>query len=77
MHMFNAIKRNNTLSSQMTPSFVCEMKIRRLLCMLGRLTLPLVLSLAGREEFIVKTGWEELRQVWKASLPWRYDYCLE
>lgn len=35
------------------------------------------LGVAEREEFIVKTGWEGLRQVWRAKLPWRCDHSNE
>lgn len=32
------------------------------------------LGVAGRGEFIVKTGWGGMKQVWRAKLPWRCDH---
>lgn len=47
--------------------------LREVICMAALL----IQALLPREKLLVKTGWEELKQVWRASLPWRVDHTTQ
>lgn len=47
--------------------------LREVIC----ITALLVHTLLPRKELLVKTGWEELRQVWSAIMPRRADHTTQ